>query len=94
MCAGIRPATDVEVAAAKDGSRGCDEVLLECSEEKQGLEDGAGSVGHLYVATYCQDSAGLLVKDGSDSGRVAEGVGESGPLTCGINGKRVNARQK
>ena len=64
MCAGIRPVADVEVAAAKDGSCGCDEVLLERSEKKQGLEDGAGSVGQFYVATYCEDSAGLLVKDG------------------------------
>ena len=60
----IRPVTDVEVAAAKDGSCWCDEVLLECPEKKQRLEDGAGSVGQFYVATDCEDFAGLLVKDG------------------------------
>ena len=39
VCAGIRPVADVEVAAAKDGSCGCDEILLKRSVKKQRLED-------------------------------------------------------
>ena len=94
MCTGISAVTDVKVAAAKDRSCRCDKILLQRSEKKQRLEDGAGSVGVVFVATCCEDSAGLLVKDGPDRGRVAEGVGESGLFPCGRSGKRVNARQK
>jgi hypothetical protein len=64
VCTGIRPVADVGIAAAKDGSCGCDEVLLECLEKNQRLEDGTGSVGQFYVATYCEDFSGSLVKDG------------------------------
>ena len=94
MCTGISAVTDVKVAVAKDRSRRSDKILLECSEKKQRLEDGTGSVGVVLVATGCEDSAGLLVKDGRNRGRVAEGVGQSGLFSCGISGKRVNARQK
>ena len=93
MCTGISAVTNVEVAAAKDRSCRCNNILLERSEKKQWLEDGAGSVGVVFVATCCEDSAGLPINDGPDRGCVVEGVGESGLFPCGISGKRVNARQ-
>jgi hypothetical protein len=94
MCTGISAATDLKVTAAKDRTCRSDEILLERSEKEQWLEDGAGSAGVVFVATCCEDSARLLVKDGPDCGGVAESVSESGLFPCGICGKRVNARQK
>ncbi|HTF69065.1 MAG TPA: hypothetical protein VK638_40930 [Edaphobacter sp.] len=70
--------------------RGSVEVL----RKKQRLKDVAGSVGQLYVTTFCENSAGLLMKDGRDCGYVPEGVGKSDLFACGIGGKRVNAGQK
>lgn len=83
-----------EVAAAKDGSCGCDEVVLECSVKKQRLEDWAGSASQLYIAMDCEDPARFLVKDGRDGNRVAEGVGESGLFPGGIGCKRANSTQE
>jgi len=50
---------------------------VEVVRKKQRLKDGAGSIGQLYVTTYCENSAGLLMKDGRDCGCVPEGVGKS-----------------
>ena len=89
VCAGIGLVIDVEVAATKDSRRGCDEILLERREEQQWFEDGTGSVGGLWVAMDCENSAGLLVKDGCICCRVLEYVSENGLFGCGISGKRV-----
>ena len=80
---------DAKVAATKDGSCGCDEILLERREEQQWFENGTWSVHGFWVAIACQDSAGLLVMDGCNCGCVLEGVSENGLFACRISGKRV-----